>query len=85
MDAAAALTPEERQEMIKGMVNQLSERLASEGGLARRMGSPDRSAWCFGRGSTRHRYQNEAMEVFAGNAEAIELIDAAALQAGIAQ
>ncbi|WP_170329276.1 c-type cytochrome biogenesis protein CcmI [Ruegeria arenilitoris] len=85
VDAAAALTPEERQEMIKGMVNQLSERLASEGGSPEEWARLIAALGVLGEGQRAIGIKNEAMEVFAGNAEAIELIDAAALQAGIAQ
>ncbi|WP_170544934.1 c-type cytochrome biogenesis protein CcmI [Ruegeria arenilitoris] len=85
MDAAAALTPEERQEMIKGMVNQLSERLASEGGSPEEWARLIAALGVLGEGQRAIDIKNEAKEVFAGNAEAIELIDAAALQAGIAQ
>ncbi|WP_170349135.1 c-type cytochrome biogenesis protein CcmI [Ruegeria atlantica] len=85
VDAAAELTPEERQEMIKGMVNQLSERLASEGGSPEEWARLIAALGVLGEGQRAIDIKNEAMEVFAGNADAIELIDAAALQAGIAQ
>lgn len=85
VDAAAELTPEERQEMIKGMVNQLSERLATEGGSPEEWARLIAALGVLGEGQRAIDIKNEAMEVFAGNADAIELIDAAALQAGIAQ
>ena len=85
VDAAAALTPEERQEMIRGMVNQLSDRLATEGGAPEDWARLIAALGVLGEGQRAIDIKNEAMEVFAGNAEALEIIDAAAYQAGIAQ
>lgn len=85
VEAAAALTPEERQEMILSMVNQLSDRLASEGGAPEDWARLIAALGVLGEGQRAIDIKNEAMEVFAGNAEALEMIDAAALQAGIAQ
>ncbi|WP_170382640.1 c-type cytochrome biogenesis protein CcmI [Ruegeria atlantica] len=85
IDAAAALTPEERQEMIKGMVNQLSDRLAIEGGSPEDWARLIAALGVLGEGQRAIDIKNEAMSVFAGNTEALEIIDAAALQAGIAQ
>ncbi|MBO9444619.1 c-type cytochrome biogenesis protein CcmI [Ruegeria sp. R14_0] len=85
IDAAAALTPEERQEMIRGMVNQLSDRLATEGGAPEDWARLIAALGVLGEGQRAIDIKNEAMEVFAGNAEALEIIDAAAYQAGIAQ
>ncbi len=85
VDAAAAMTPEERQEMIKGMVNQLSDRLASEGGSPEDWARLIAALGVLGEGQRAIDVKNEAMEVFAGNPDALEMIDAAALQAGIAQ
>ncbi|WP_170428250.1 c-type cytochrome biogenesis protein CcmI [Ruegeria arenilitoris] len=85
IDAAAALTPEERQEMIRGMVNQLSDRLATEGGAPEDWARLIAALGVLGEGQRAIDIKNEAMEVFAGNAEALEIIDTAAYQAGIAQ
>ena len=85
MQAAAEMTPEERQEMIQGMVDQLSDRLATEGG------SPDEWArliaalGVLGQAQRAIDIRDEAEAVFAGNTEALQIIDAAALQAGIAK
>ncbi|WP_170764266.1 c-type cytochrome biogenesis protein CcmI [Ruegeria lacuscaerulensis] len=85
VEAAAALTPEERQEMILGMINQLSDRLATEGGSPEEWARLISALGVVGEGQRAIDIKNEAMEVFAGNTEALEIIDAAALQAGIAQ
>ncbi|WP_299659738.1 c-type cytochrome biogenesis protein CcmI [uncultured Ruegeria sp.] len=85
MNAAAELSAEERQEMIRGMVDRLSDRLATEGG------SPDEWArliaalGVLGEAEKAISIRDEAVTVFAGNNEALQMIDAAALQAGIAQ
>ena len=85
MQAAAEMTPEERQEMIQGMVDQLSDRLATEGG------SPDEWArliaalGVLGQAQRAIDIRDEAEAVFAGNTEALQIINAAALQAGIAK
>jgi len=85
IDAAAALTPEERQEMIVGMVNQLSDRLATEGGAPEDWARLIAALGVLGEGQRAIDIKNEAQKVFADNPEALEMIDAAALQAGIAQ
>lgn len=85
MEAAAALTPEERQDMILGMVNQLSDRLAAEGGPPEDWARLISALGVLGEGQRAIEIKREAMEVFAGNDAALEMIDAAALQAGIAQ
>ncbi|WP_420586709.1 c-type cytochrome biogenesis protein CcmI [Ruegeria sp.] len=85
IEAAAALTPEERQEMIWGMVNQLSNRLATEGGSPEDWARLIAALGVLGEGQRAIDIKKEAMEVFADDPEALEMIDAAALQAGIAQ
>ncbi|WP_171237833.1 c-type cytochrome biogenesis protein CcmI [Ruegeria sp. HKCCA5763] len=85
MAAAAELTPEERQEMIQGMVNQLSDRLATEGGAPEEWARLIAALGVLGQGQRAIDIHKEAMQVFAGNSEALEILDAAALQAGIAQ
>ncbi len=85
MAAAADMSPEERQQMILGMVNRLNERLASQGG------SPEdwaRLIDALGQLGDKPRGQAvvaEARTVFAGKAEALQVIEAAASRAGIAE
>ncbi|WP_299894284.1 c-type cytochrome biogenesis protein CcmI [uncultured Ruegeria sp.] len=85
MAAAAELSPEERQQMIQGMVDQLSDRLATEGGSPEEWARLIAAFGVLGQGQRAIDIRDEAMEVFAGNSEALQIIDAAALQAGIAQ
>ena len=85
MAAAAELSPEERQQMIQGMVDQLSDRLATEGGSPEEWARLIAALGVLGQGQRAIDIRDEAMEVFAGNSEALQIIDTAALQAGIAQ
>jgi len=85
MAAAAELTPEERQEMIHGMVNQLSDRLATEGGSPQEWARLIAALGVLGQAQRAIDIRDEAEQVFAGNREALQMIEAAALQAGIAQ
>ncbi len=85
INAASDLSTEEQQEMIRGMVAQLSDRLATDGGTPQEwarligaygvLGETDRAAaiWV------------NAQEVFAANPQALALIQQAATQAGVAQ
>lgn len=85
MAAAQEMSAEDRQEMIQGMVEQLSERLATEGGTPAEwarlitvlgvLGDTDRAAAIWG----------EAKETFAGTGDAFEMIKQAAIQAGVAE
>lgn len=85
VNAAAELSAEERQEMIQGMVNQLSDRLATEGGTPQEWARLIAALGVLGDAQRAIAIRDEAETVFAGNREALELIDAAALRAGIAQ
>jgi cytochrome c-type biogenesis protein CcmH len=85
IEAASEMTTEERMEMIGGMVDGLSNRLATEGGppedWARLitslaiMGNPDQALAIF----------NNAMQVFGENPGARDIIVAAGSQAGVAE
>lgn len=85
LDAAQDMAPEQRMQMVRGMVEGLSDRLASQGG------SPDEWARLIGALSVlgeRDRAEAihaEAQQVFANNAAALEQVNAAARQAGIGQ
>lgn len=82
VQAAQDMTPQERQEMIRGMVEGLNDRLASEGGTAEEwarligalanLGETDRAQAIWG----------EAQKVFAGRAE-LSFIKQAAVLAGL--
>ena len=85
VENAAELSAQDRQEMIKGMVNQLSERLATEGGSPEEwarllsalgvLGDEDRAALI---------WQN-AKEVFAQSPEALAIVRKAARELGVTQ
>lgn len=85
VNAAAALSPDERQEMIRGMVDGLSDRLATEGGSPEEWARLIAALGVLGEAQRAIAIRDEAMAVFAGNTEALQMIDAAAYQAGIAQ
>lgn len=85
IEAASEMTTEERMEMIGGMVEGLSNRLATEGGPPQDwarlitslgvMGNPDQALAVF----------NNAIEVFEDDATALDIIRAAGSQAGVAE
>lgn len=85
IEAAQAMSPEEQQAMIEGMINQLSDRLATEGGPASEwarlinvlgvVGDTDRAKLIF----------EEALGVFEGRDEDIALLTQAAQSAGVTE
>lgn len=83
VEAAGDMTPQERQEMIRGMVDRLMDRLANQGG------TPDEWARLIGAlgvlGDTdrAQAIYDEAMQKFGANAAAAESLRAAARQAGL--
>ena len=83
MAAAADMTDEERQQMIDGMVKGLEDRLATQGG------SPEEWARLIGAmalsGDQAHAQEilDEARMKFAAEPQALEVIEAAAGQAGL--
>ena len=83
--AASDMSPQERQEMIRGMVQSLSDRLASQGGpptdWARLIGA----LGVLGDTEQARAIYDNAVQVFAGNDAALEPITAAARQAGVLQ
>ena len=85
IDAAAEMSLEERQEMIRGMVDRLSDRLATEGGAPEEWARLIAALGVLGEAQRAIAIRDEALTAFVGNAEVLEMIDAAALQAGIAQ
>ncbi len=84
MQAASELTPEERQEMILGMVNQLSDRLATEGGAPEEWARLIAALGVLGDTERAQNIRNEALAVFADNNAALDIIQAAAERAGLA-
>ncbi len=85
MAAAADMTPEERQQMIRGMVDQLSERLASEGGPAEDWARLVASLGVLGEAERAKAAYASARAALAGDAAALATIHSAAEQAGVAE
>ncbi|MBV1868995.1 MAG: c-type cytochrome biogenesis protein CcmI [Marinosulfonomonas sp.] len=83
--AASDLSEAERDEMIRGMVEQLSDRLANEGGSAQEWARLIRTLGILGEVDRARAIWAEAQQVFAAAPEAIDEIRAAAKSAGVAQ
>lgn len=83
--AAADMEPEEREQMIRGMVDQLSARLASEGGPPEDWARLIASLGVLGDRDQASAILAEARTAFAASPEAQALLDDAASQAGLAE
>lgn len=86
-DVAAAqdMTPEERQQMIRGMVDQLSTRLASEGGPAADWARLITSLGVLGEMDRAEAIWAEAQTRFADHPDDLATVTEAARQAGLIQ
>lgn len=85
MEAAAGMDSESRKEMIRGMVERLSERLATDGGTPAEWARLIGALGVLGDTERASAILAEARDVFADSAEALQLIDGAAAQAGLDQ
>lgn len=83
--AAGEMTPEERQEMIRGMVDGLSDRLASDGGPPEDWARLITALGVLGETARARAIADEAEQVFAGAPEALAQIEAARVRAGLSQ
>ncbi|MEH6521254.1 c-type cytochrome biogenesis protein CcmI [Sulfitobacter sp.] len=83
IENAQDMTPAERMEMIGGMVSGLSQRLADEGGPARDWARLIASLGVLGEWERAQAIHTNAIEVFAADKDALELINAAGRKAGI--
>jgi cytochrome c-type biogenesis protein CcmH len=83
--AAADMTPEDRQAMIEGMVGQLSERLASEGGPAEDWAKLIGAYGVLGQTDRAREIWTEAQTRFAGREPELATIRAAAERAGVTE
>jgi cytochrome c-type biogenesis protein CcmH len=81
--AAADMAPADQQAMIQGMVTQLSDRLASEGGPATDWARLITALNVLGQKDQAKAILAEARTTFAANAPDLAVIDAAAKQAGL--
>jgi cytochrome c-type biogenesis protein CcmH len=85
VDNAAELTATERQEMIQGMVAQLSERLATEGGSPEEWAQLLRAMGVLGDEDRAGLIWQNAKEVFADHPDALEIVRNAARELGVTQ
>lgn len=83
MEAAADMTPEERMQMIRGMVEGLSDRLANEGGPPEDWARLIGALGVLGETDQARAIAAEAETVFAGNDAALSAIAEARMRAGI--
>ena len=83
--AAAEMAPEDRMAMIQGMVQQLSDRLATDGGTAQDWARLIASLGVLGEKDRAAAILGEAQNQFAENPEAMALLAAAAKSAGLSE
>ncbi len=83
VDAAGEMSPEERQEMIRGMVARLSDRLATEGGTPEEWARLISSLGVLGDEAQAIAIWNNAQEVFADNPDALDVVREGARAAGL--
>ncbi len=83
VENAQDMTPAERMDMIGGMVSGLSERLATKGGPARDWARLISSLGVLGEWERAQAIHTNALEVFADDKDALELINAAGRKAGV--
>ncbi|MCA3451042.1 MAG: c-type cytochrome biogenesis protein CcmI [Rhodobacter sp.] len=83
--AAAEMTPEQRQEMVRGMVAQLSDRLATQGGSAGEWARLITAYGVLGETDRARAIWAEAQQLFGDRTADIEVLRAAAAQAGVAE
>lgn len=83
--AAQDMAPDDRAEMIRGMVDRLSDRLATEGGPAEEWAQLIRALGVLGERGQANTIYHEAREVFANAPQELALIENAAREAEIIQ
>lgn len=85
IEAAEEMSPEDRADMVRGMVNQLSDRLATQGGTATEWARLIRAHGVLGEVEQAQAVYQESLSVFGADENALSLLNAAAEAAGIAQ
>ena len=85
MNSAQDMSPEDRQEMIRGMVSNLAERLANDGGTAQEWARLIVALSVLNEDDRARSIHSEALQNFAEDPAAMALITSAAQQAGILQ
>ncbi len=83
VEAAEEMTPEARMEMIRGMVQGLSDRLASDGGPPEDWARLIGALGVLGETERAAAIADEAEQVFAGNDAALSMIAEARMRAGL--
>lgn len=83
LTAAEEMTPEQRQEMIRGMVKGLENRLSNQGGTPQEWARLIGALPVIGEADHAQNILAEARTRFAGDAPALEIIETAAQQAGL--
>ena len=83
MAAAGEMTPEERQQMIEGMVAQLSDRLATDGGTVEEWNRLIRSLAVLERLPEAQKIYDEAKQKFDGQAAELSFLKQAAVESGL--
>ncbi|MEN8683120.1 c-type cytochrome biogenesis protein CcmI [Marivita sp.] len=83
VEAAGEMSTEDRQEMIRGMVARLSDRLATEGGTPEEWARLISSLGVLGDEAQAIAIWNNAQEVFANNPEALDVVREGARAAGL--
>ncbi len=81
--AAEDMAPEDRQAMIQGMVSQLADRLATEGGPPQDWARLISSLTVLGETETALRVLREAELIFGGDVQAVNVLRRAAQDAGL--
>jgi len=85
MQSAAEMTPEERQQMIEGMVDGLVDRLTTEGGAANEWARAISSLATLGKTDRAAEVYAAAQAALAGDETALAMVKGAAEAAGVAQ
>ncbi len=83
VDAASDMSAQERQDMIRGMVNGLSDRLASVGGTPSEWARLIGALGVLNETDRAQAIYDEAKQTFAGDVEALDLLSQAATGAGL--
>ena len=84
MEAAAGMTPEERRQMVEGMVAQLQDRLATEGGSAAEWARLIAALATLERSGQAQAIYDESKTRFAGREDDLAALAEAAAAAGLA-
>lgn len=85
IEAAQDLSPEDRQAMIQGMVGQLADRLATEGGPAPDWARLISALAVLGQDDAARTVLAEAELIFGGDVQAVTLLRRAATDAGLTE